>query len=82
MQHQLLVATVIDVRHLGATFWRSSMKKTVDASIIAVASQKDTATISVSSMYPSPAIFALTFPKAKRPRVPIKAGLMFSSDLI
>ena len=42
-------ATVIEVFHLAATLFRSNMKKTVDASIIAVAIQNETPTMSVSS---------------------------------
>ena len=40
-----IVHMVIDVRHLGATFWRSSMKKTVDASIIELQADEEQATI-------------------------------------
>ena len=53
----------MEVFHLSATLFRSMMKKTVDASIIAEASQNETPTISVVS---SVEFAADTVPNVKR----------------
>ena len=59
--------------HLAATLFRSMMKKTVDASIIAVASQNETPTMSFSS---SLAPSADTAPRVIRNSIPVNSRLL------
>ena len=63
----------MEVFHLAATLFRSMMKKTVDASIIAVASQNETPTMSVSS---SLAPSADTAPRVIRNSIPVNSRLL------